>query len=301
MKRSKSLLLLILITMVLVACDGGAGNQATWSAPSDTTPPSQPNGLTAVATGMSSASLAWGAATDNMGVTGYIVHRNGTQIATSTTTTLADTGLSAATTYTYTVAARDAAGNVSSAASASVTTASAPDTTPPSQPAGFTAAAAGSTGANLSWTASTDNVAVTGYIVRRGGTQIATPTATSFADTGLSAGTTYTYTVAARDAAGNVSSAASASVTTAPPPPSNSASLEWDPVAAPNINGYRVYFGNAPGTYLQPLGQGISVGNVTTYTLLGLSSATRYYFVVTATDTLNNESAYSNEVFKDIP
>ena len=300
MKRLNSLLLIAAITVVLAACGGGTGNPATWSNPTpiDTILPSQPNGLTAVAAGATGASLAWGAATDNMGVTGYIVSRNGTQIATSTTTSFVDTGLSAGTTYTYAVAARDAAGNVSSAASASVTTASASDTTPPSQPAGFTAVAAGSTGANLSWTASTDNVGVTGYIVRRGGTQIATPTATSFADTGLSPGTTYTYTVAARDAAGNASSAASASVTSAP---SNSASLEWDPVAAPNINGYRVYFGNAPGTYLQPLGQGISVGNVTTYTLLGLSSATRYYFVVTATDTLNNESAYSNEVFKDIP
>jgi cellulose 1,4-beta-cellobiosidase len=161
--------------------------------------------------------------------------------------------------------------------------------------------AAGSTGASLSWTASTDNVGVTGYIVRRNGAQIATPAATSFADTGLSAATTYTYTVAARDAAGNVSSAASASVTTASPPPPNSVSLAWDPVVAANLSGYRVYFGNAPGTYLQPFGQGVSVGNVTTYTVLGLSGATRYYFVVTATDTLNNESAYSNEVFKDIP
>jgi chitodextrinase len=291
-----------------VAARDAAGNVSsaasasvtTASAP-DTTPPSQPTGFTAAAAGATAANLSWTASTDNVGVTGYIVRRNGTQIATPTATSFADTGLSAGTAYTYTVAARDAAGNVSGAASASVTTASAPDTTPPSQPTGFTAVAAGATSANLSWTASTDNVGVTGYIVRRNGTQIATPTATSFADAGLSAGTTYTYTVAARDAAGNVSSAASASVTTAPPPPPNSASLAWDPVAAPNLRGYRVYFGNAPGTYLQPLGQGISVGNVTAYTMLGLSSMTRYYFVVTATDTLNNESTYSNEVFKDIP
>ncbi len=302
MKRLNSLLLPVLLTMALAACGGGSSSSATWSnpAPTDTTPPSQPNGFIAVATGMTGANLGWGAATDNVGVIGYIVRRNGTQIATPTTTTFADAGLSAGTTYTYTVAARDAAGNVSSAASASVTTASAPDTTPPSQPSGFSAAAAGSTGANLSWTASTDNVGVTGYIVRRNGTQIATPTTTTYSDVGLSAGTTYTYTVAARDAAGNVSSAASASVTTAPPP-SNSVSLAWDPVAAPNLSGYRIYFGNAPGTYLQPFGQGVAVGNVTTHSVLGLSGATRYYFVVTATDTLNNESVYSNEVFKDIP
>lgn len=303
MKRLHSLLLPVLITVVLAACGDGNGGLAVWSdpAPSDTAPPSPPNGLTAVATGMTSASLAWGASTDNTGVTGYIVRRNGTQIATPAATSFTDTGLSAATTYSYSVAARDAAGNVSSAVSASVTTASAPDMTPPSQPTGFTAVAAGSTGANLSWTASTDNVGVTGYIVRRNGTQIAAPTATSFADTGLSAGTTYAYTVAARDAAGNVSSAASASVTTESPPPANSVSLAWDAVVASNLSGYRVYFGNAPGTYLQPFGQGISVGNVTTYTVLGLSGASRYYFAVTARDTLNNESSYSNEVFKDIP
>src|SRR5256885_13315883 len=77
------------------------------------------------------------------------------------------------------------------------------DTTPPTTPIGLTAAVAGSSGANLSWSASTDNVGVTGYIVRRNGVQVATPATTSFADTGLSAATTYSYTVAARDPAGN--------------------------------------------------------------------------------------------------
>src|SRR2546430_6141798 len=106
-------------------------------------------------------------------------------------------------------------------ASVSITIA---DTTPPTTPTGFTAAAAGSTGANLSWSASTDNVRVTGYIVRRNGVQVATPATTSFADTGLSAATTYTYTVAARDPAGNISpNSASASLTiadtAAPTPP----------------------------------------------------------------------------------
>ncbi|PYQ96756.1 MAG: hypothetical protein DMF96_17270, partial [Acidobacteria bacterium] len=89
------------------------------------------------------------------------------------------------------------------------------DTTPPSPPTGLTGAAAGSSGANLSWSASTDNVGVTGYIVRRNGVQVATPAATSYTDTGLSAGATYSYTVAARDAAGNISpNSASVSVTT---------------------------------------------------------------------------------------
>ena len=176
------------------------------------------------------------------------------------------------------------------------------DTTPPSPPTGLTGAAAGSTGANLAWSASTDNVGVTGYTVRRNGVQVATPATTSYADTGLSAATTYSYTVAARDAAGNISpNSASVSVTTPPPPPSNSAGLAWDAVIVPNLSGYRVYFGTAPGTYLQPVGQGISVGNVTTYTVIGLASGTRYYFAVTDFDTLGQESSYSNEVFKNIP
>lgn len=85
------------------------------------------------------------------------------------------------------------------------------------------------------------------------------------------------------------------------PPTSNSANLAWDSVVAQNLSGYRVYFGTAPGAYLQPYGQGVSVGNTTTYTLLGLSSGTRYYFAVTALDTVGNESGYSNEASKTIP
>src|SRR5207247_6350761 len=113
--------------------------------------------------------------------------RNGVQIATPAATSYTDTGLSAATTYSYAVAARDAAGNMSpDSTSVSVTLA---DTTPPSTPSGLTAAVAGSTGANLSWSAWTANVGVTGYIVRRNGVQVAMPATTSCADTGLSAAT----------------------------------------------------------------------------------------------------------------
>jgi fibronectin type 3 domain-containing protein len=176
------------------------------------------------------------------------------------------------------------------------------DATPPTVPTGLVAVAISPTQIRLTWNPSTDNVGVTGYIVRRNGVQIATPATTSFANTGLSAATTYSYTVAARDAAGNISpNSTSVSVTTPTPPPSNSASLTWDAVTAPTLSGYRVYFGTAPGTYLQSPGQGFSVGNVTDYTMIGLASGSRYYFAVTAFDTLGVESPYSNEVFKDIP
>ncbi len=103
----------------------------------------------------------------------------------------------------------------------------APDTTPPTAPAGLSAAAGGSSQITLGWAPSTDNLAVTGYRVERcQGTgcasflPVATPTGTAFTDTGLIAATTYTYRVAASDAAGNLSTYSNtATVTTLPPPP----------------------------------------------------------------------------------
>jgi glucosylceramidase len=92
---------------------------------SDTTPPSAPAGLSASGTTSSSTALDWAASTDNVGVTGYDVYRNGTQVGTSTGTSYTDTGLSAATAYSYTVKAYDAAGNLSAASNtAAVTTSS---------------------------------------------------------------------------------------------------------------------------------------------------------------------------------
>lgn len=80
-----------------------------------------------------------------------------------------------------------------------------PDTTAPSAPTNLVATVVSSSQINLAWTASTDNVGVTGYKVFRGGTQVGTPTSTSFNDSGLSASTSYSYTVKAVDAAGNLS------------------------------------------------------------------------------------------------
>ncbi|WP_034091377.1 glycoside hydrolase family 6 protein [Streptacidiphilus albus] len=86
-------------------------------------------------------------------------------------------------------------------------------TTPPSVPTGLTVTGTTSSSISLSWTASTDSAGVAGYDVYRGATKVATVTSgTSYTDTGLTASTSYSYTVDARDAAGDVS-AASAAVT----------------------------------------------------------------------------------------
>jgi hypothetical protein len=89
------------------------------------------------------------------------------------------------------------------------------DTTPPSVPTGLTATPVNGNQINLSWSPSTDNVAVTGYKIYRNGTLVTTVTGTSYFDGFLNPGTTYTYTVRAYDALPNVSaSTAQVSATT---------------------------------------------------------------------------------------
>lgn len=90
---------------------------------SDATPPTAPGGLKAFAESSSQIDLRWNASTDNVGVTGYRVYRNGVQIGTAANAAYSDTGLQPFTKYSYTVAAYDAAGNVSTmSATASATT-----------------------------------------------------------------------------------------------------------------------------------------------------------------------------------
>ncbi len=185
---------------------------------SDTTAPTAPTGLAASGTTQTTTNLSWTASTDNVGVTGYDVYQGATlKGSTTTATTFAVTGLTASTAYTFTVKAKDAAGNVSAASNTvNVTTLAASDTTAPTAPTSLAASGTTQTTTNLSWTASTDNVAVTGYDVYQGASLIgSTTTATSFAVSGLTASTTYAFTVKAKDAAGNISAASNtANVTT---------------------------------------------------------------------------------------
>ena len=79
------------------------------------------------------------------------------------------------------------------------------DTEAPSAPSRVLASDINSTSVTLSWTASTDNVAVTAYDVYQGNAVAATVSTTSTTITGLTAGTTYQFKVKAKDAAGNIS------------------------------------------------------------------------------------------------
>jgi len=116
---------------------------------------------------------------------------------------VAVTGLASGTLYHF--RARSADASNASISSGDMTFSTAADTTPPTAPTGLTATAVSSSQINLAWTASTDNVGVTGYNIFRGGVKIGTAPGTSFQDSGLSASTSYTYNVSALDAAGNTS------------------------------------------------------------------------------------------------
>ena len=293
-----------------VKAKDAAGNEST-SAPlsvttndiPDTEAPSVPTGLAASAITTSSFTLSWNASTDNVGVTGYDVYNGAVKVNTSniTTTTFNITGLSPNTAYSMTVRAKDAAGNESTRAPLSVTTNDIPDTQAPTIPSGLAASAITTSSFTLSWNASTDNVAVTGYDVYNGAVMVNTSdiTATTFNITGLSPNTSYSMTVRAKDAAGNESVSSSLSVTTndipdtqAPTVPTglaasaittSSFTLSWN-ASTDNVGvtGYDVYNGAVK----------VNTSDITstTFNIIGLSPNTSYSITVRAKDAAGNES-----------
>jgi glucose/arabinose dehydrogenase/chitodextrinase len=208
-------------------------NTPVTSAVRDTNAPTAPTGLIATAASGNQINLSWNASSDNIAVTLYRIERcqgvgcsNFQDLGTNTTTTYTDTGLTPGTSYSYRVRAGDAAGNFSPYSSVATATTQAPDTTPPTAPANPVANAASSSLVNLSWGASTDNVAVTGYVVERcqGGactnfSALGTTSSTTFGDTAVTGNTTYRYRVRATDAAGNPSPYSAIASATTPAAP----------------------------------------------------------------------------------
>lgn len=313
----------------------------------DTIAPSVPTNLSATAASSSQINLNWEASTDNVGVIGYDIYRNGIIVGSSTQASYSDTGLLASTSYSYVIKAKDAAGNFSSSSNTvtavtlnggvataldrtgwtalsnpssgdvaanlldgnmssrwSTGTAMAPgqfivvdmqsakniskivmdstgsdqdyargydvyvsndgtnwgteissgtgsgpiitvnfptqtsryikvvqtgsvsnwwsilefnvfgsagpvDTVAPTIPVNVMATVTSNSQINLSWTASTDNIGVSGYDIYRNGVIVGSSTATTYNDIGLTPATTYNYFIKAKDAAGNISVASS--------------------------------------------------------------------------------------------
>jgi len=190
-----------------------------------------------------------------------------------------------------------------------------PDTTPPTSPTTLTATAPSQSSISVSWTASTDNIGVTGYIVERcqgsgcsNFTQVGTPTASPFVDSGLTANTFYNYHVRAIDGAGNLSgwsnvvgATTQAPDTQAPTTPSNlsataasfsTVNLTWT-ASTDNVGvtDYRVErcSGSGCANFVQ-----IGTPTSNNYSDTGLSASTLYRYQVRAVDGANNNSTYSS-------
>ena len=213
----------------------------------DVTAPSAPANLSATASALSSTSasvlLAWNASSDNDQVAGYDIFRDGSKIATSLSTNYTDSSVSFGVTYSYFVVAFDGAGNRSAASNLASVTPVRPnldvviggqvgtdvlglpltDNVPPAAPVLLSATPSALTATIssvlLSWSAPSDNVAVTGYDVFRNGSKIATVTTPGYNDPSLLSGVAYSYSVIAFDAAGNRSPLSNLISVTPPQPP----------------------------------------------------------------------------------
>lgn len=177
------------------------------------------------------------------------------------------------------------------------------DTTAPSVPTNLAAVVASSTEIDLSWTASTDNVAVANYQVFRGGVLIASPATTTYADTGLTPGTSYSYTVLAVDTSSNASAQTSPVATStialavisnisSGTPTTTAATITW--TTDQNSNSQVVYglttgYGLASST----------ASLVTSHSIIvsGLVASTTYQYEVVSTNGGGSTSTSTNQTF----
>ncbi|MEU8378881.1 fibronectin type III domain-containing protein [Streptosporangium sp. NPDC048865] len=181
----------------------------------DTTPPTVPGNLRITALGSGSFTCAWDASTDNIGVVGYGVYRNGSKVgADQTALTKSFSGLGAGTTHTFAVDAVDMHGNRSAKATLSGVIAS-PDVVAPTVPGNLRTTAVSGASIAIAWDASTDDrIGLAGYGVYKDGTKVAdlVAAAASYRFNALTADTEYLLQVDAVDRAGNRSAKAGLSV-----------------------------------------------------------------------------------------
>lgn len=209
MKEARALMLVATSVLLAALAACGEGNSFASDPPAGA-PPSPPSGLSAAA-GNAQASLTWSAAS---GATSYKVKRSNSSGAAYTvvrtqaqTSGFTDTGLTNGATYYYVVSAVNAAGE--SADSSQVAATPRGPVQAPAAPSGVTASA-GNAQVSLRW----DAVAgAAGYKVYRGASLVASPSSNSFADTGLTNGTAYTYQVSATNSAGEGAKSSSVSAT----------------------------------------------------------------------------------------
>lgn len=281
-------MLLILFSAVSIRC------YAAQTA--DSVPPSAPVGLYADYRTSTSISLSWSQATDNKGVKGYQVFRDGRKIVTVTKTAYTNTSLVPGQAYTYMIKAYDAAGNVSEGG-ISLKVSTLPDVQAPSVPSGLSVSASDYTSASLCWEPSTDNTGVKTYEVYRDGVKVSSTAKTAYTSKSLTPGKKYVFTVRAGDVAGNFSaqsksiSVSTTADTSSPSVPEGlrasvvtetEITLVWD-ASRDNVKvkGYVIRRSDA-GSVKSADGE---------HTFRNLTPGTKYTFTVSAYDASGNSSA----------
>jgi YD repeat-containing protein len=288
-----------------VRAKDGSDNFGTASSNSFVTPdnvapsaPGVPNFSNVTTT---SATASWAVASDNVAVTGYEYSINGGGwVSNSTSVSVNLSGLSPGTNYTLQVKARDDAGNFGAISSNSFLTLDNGAPTAPGTPS-FSSVTANS--ATASWSAASDNVAVTAYEYSlNGGAWVSNGLSLSANLSGLSSGLSYTLQVRARDNAGNFGPTSSNSFVTldnvspsAPGTPSfssigqNSVTASWT-AASDNVEVTEYQYSINGGAWT-------SNGNSLSKNLTGLAAATSYTFQVRAKDAASNTSGASSGSF----
>ena len=262
--------------------------------------PSAPTNVTATATSGSSIALSWSEANNGDPAVSYKVYEGGNVVATPTGTSATISGLTPGSTHTYTVTALDASG-VESGHSASATATTPNTTNTPATPTGLAVSGTTSSSVSLSWTESNNSDPAASYNVYEGSTVVATSTTSNATVTGLTPGSTHTYTVTAADSAGNESAHSGSVIATTPNgttpatpsglavsgTTSSSVSLSWtennnsDPAAS-----YNVYEGSTV----------VATSTTTSATMSGLAAGSSHTYTVTAVDSAGGESGHSASV-----
>ena len=250
--------------------------------------PSAPTNVSATSNGAALSVVSWTAPSDGgSAISGYTVTSSGGQTCTTATTTCTVSSLLSGTSYTFTVTATNSNGTSAASASASARTAG-----KPGAPTAVTATEGAVRESLISWTApdSDGGSAITGYTATANGGATCTTATTSCTITGLSDGTTYTFTVTATNALGasDASSAATAITASKPTSPTSisatsggvkEAVISW---AAPAFDG-----GSPITGYTATANSGATCTTATTScTITGLADGRTYTFTVTASSAL---------------
>jgi hypothetical protein len=263
----------------------------------DTTPPNNVTNLTTSSVLQTTLTLNWTASTSS-DIASYDVYNGSTLLGNVTGTTYSVTGLTTNTTYTFTVKAKDTSNNVASGTSVNVTTL----VNPPADVTNLTTNGLTFSSVTLNWTAS---ATATSYDVYNGATLLGNVTTTSYNVTGLSATTSYTFKVIAKNAGGSSTGATTtvttpASTDTTPPAEVinltagtatiNSIPVTWTLSNSTDVANYEVAYSTDGGTTYTVASSAVNSSS-TSYTITGLTAGTSYTIRVVGIDTSSNRSA----------